>query len=186
MRKVVYAMLISLDGFIEGPNRELDWAFIDEEIHQHFNDQESMYDAHLYGRRLYEIMAAYWPTADENPAAPDYEIEYARIWKSMPKVVFSKSLEQVGWNARLVRGDFAEEVKRLKEQPGKDLSIGGADLAASAMRLGLVDEYQVYINPVVLGGGKPMFPALNGPLRLRPVETQKFGSGVVRLVYQPA
>ena len=186
MRKVIYAMSVSLDGFIEAVNGDLSWSFIDEELHKHFNDLESTIDIHLYGRRLYEIMAAYWPTADENPSAVKVEIEYARIWKDMPKVVFSQTLDQVGWNSRLVRGDIAGEVNKLKAQPGKDMSIGGAEIAATFMQLGLIDEYWLYVHPVVLGGGKPVFRQLPDRISLQLVETRRFGSGVVLLRYQRA
>jgi dihydrofolate reductase len=104
MRKVIYAMSVSLDGFIEAVNEDLSWSVPDEELHQHFNDLESMIDTHLYGRRLYEIMAAYWPTADENPSAPKVEIEYAHIWKNKPKIVFRRpslrSSGMPGWSGR--------------------------------------------------------------------------------------
>ncbi len=186
MRKVIYSMLVSLDGYIEAPSRSLDWHLIDEELHQFVNDQQEGIDTYLYGRRLYELMAAYWPTADANPSAPEYEVEFARIWKNMPKIVFSKTLEQVAWNSRLVRDNLAAEVARLKARPGKDISVGGPTLAASFMRLGLIDEYQLFVHPIVLGGGTPFFPALDDPINLRLIETHTFGSGVVYLRYQRA
>jgi dihydrofolate reductase len=142
MRKVIYAMSVSLDGFIEAANGDLSWSFPDEELHKHFNDLESTIDIHLYGRRLYENMAAYCPTADENPSAPKHEIEYAHIWKNKPKIVFSKTLDQVGWNSRLVKGNIAEEVNKRKAQPGKYLRVGGAEIASTFMQLGLIDEYE--------------------------------------------
>ncbi len=186
MRKVIYAMSVSLDGFIEALNGDLNWSFPDEELHQHFNDREAMIDIYLYGRRLYENMAAFWPTADENPSAPRHEIEYARIWKSKPKIVFSKTLDQVGWNSRLVRGNIADEVKKLKAQPGQNLSVGGAELASTFMQLGLIDEYELYIHPVILGGGKPMFRPLHDKIDLQLVESRTFRSGVVLLRYRRA
>jgi dihydrofolate reductase len=186
MRKVIYAMSVSLDGYIEDINGDLNWSFPDEELHRHFNELEAEIDVHLYGRGLYENMAAFWPTADENPAAPPYEIEYSRIWKSMPKVVFSRTLDQVGWNSRLVRENLVEEVNKLKAEPGKNLSVGGAGLASSFMRLGLIDEVRLYIHPVVLGGGKPMFQHLPEKISLQLVETRTFKSGVVLLRYQLA
>ena len=185
MRKVIYAMSVSLDGFIEAANGDLSWSYPDEELHSHFNAQEAMIGVHLYGRGLYENMAAYWPTADQNPSAPGVEIEYARIWKDIEKIVFSKTLKQVGWNSRLVSGNIAEEVNRLKAQPGKDMSVGGAGLAATFMQLGLIDEYQLFVNPVILGDGMPFFPALDNPINLRLIETRRFSSGVVYLRYQP-
>jgi dihydrofolate reductase len=184
MRKIIYAMSVSLDGFIETTEGNLNWSFPDEELHEHFNERERGFDIHLYGRRLYENMAAYWPTADENPSAPKYEIEYARIWKSIPNVVFSRTLERVGWNARLVRENIAEEVKRLKEEPGNTMNVGGAGIASSFMQLGLIDEYWLYLNPVVLGGGKPMFQHLREKINLELVESHTFSRGVVLLRYQ--
>src|SRR5262249_45298886 len=118
VRKVIYSMNMSLDGFVAGPDGELDWAIVDEELHRHFNDEVRAGDAFLYGRRMYELMARYWPTVDADPAAPDFIVEFARIWKDKPKIVFSKTLERVEWNSRLVRDDVGEEVARLKAQPG--------------------------------------------------------------------
>jgi dihydrofolate reductase len=186
MRKVIYAMSVSLDGFIEAAGGDLGWSYPDAELHKHFNDQERAIDIHLYGRGLYENMASFWPTADENPSAPEHETEYARLWKSMPKVVFSTTLTRVGWNSRLVRENIADEVNKLKAQPGGDMSVGGAELAATFMQLGLIDEYQLYIHPVVLGGGKPMFGELRDRINLRLVETHTFGAGVVLLRYRRA
>ena len=186
MRKVMYAMSVSLDGFIEAADGDLSWSYPDQELHQHFNDREREIDIYLYGRRLYENMAAYWPTADENPLAPPYEKEYARIWKDKPKIVFSKTLDQVGWNARLVRGNIAGEVNRLKKQPGKDMIVAGAEIASTFMKLGLIDEYCLYLRPVILGGGKPMFRQLRDPINLQLVETRQFSRGVVLLRYQRA
>jgi dihydrofolate reductase len=183
MRRLIYSFMVSLDGYIEGPNRELDWPLIDEELHTFINDQQSEIGAELYGRRLYELMTEYWPTADLDPSNPPFVIEFARIWKRMEKIVFSHSLERVEGNARLVRTDAIEEIKRLKEQPGKALAIGGPTLAAAAFQQGLIDEYQLFVHPVILGGGTPMFPALSQPIKLRLVESHVFGSGVVYLRY---
>jgi len=178
MRKVIYSMTVSLDGFIAGPGGEIDWSAPDEELHRFHNQQTRELGAHLCGRRLYEVMT-YWETADENPSAPEYELEFARIWKSMPKIVFSTTLEQVEGNARLVRDGVAEEVTKLKEQRGKDLAVGGAGLASALTKLGLIDEYRLFVSPVVLGGGTPYFPALEERINLELVETQTFGSRVV-------
>jgi dihydrofolate reductase len=184
MRKVIYAMFASIDGFIEGPKGDLEWAIVDEELHTYVNRAEESVDTYLYGRRLYEAMAAYWPTADQDPDATDYTLEYARIWNQMSKVVFSRTLEKVEWNSRLVRDDIPGEIARLKAQPGKDMTLGGADLAASFMQLGLIDEYQIYIHPVLLGGGKPMFPSKDVTIPLRLVDTNTFKSGVIHHIYQ--
>jgi dihydrofolate reductase len=184
MRKVIYAMSVSLDGFIEAADGDLGWSYPDEELHKHFNDREREIDIHFYGRRLYEMMAGFWPTVDQNPSALKAEIEYARIWKEMKKIVFSTTLREVGWNSRLVRGNIAEVVNTLKAQPGGAMSVGGAGLASAFLQLGLIDEYRLYLHPVVLGSGKPMFSNLRDRIRLQLVETRAFGSGVVLVIYR--
>jgi dihydrofolate reductase len=183
MRKVIYSMTVSLDGFIAGPGGEIDWSAPDEELHRFHNQQTRETGAQLCGRRLYEEMV-YWETADENPSAPEYELEFARIWQSLPKIVCSRTLEKVEGNARLVRGGVAEEVARLKEQPGKDVAVGGAGLASTFIKLGLVDEFRLFVSPVVLGGGTPYFPALEERINLELVETRTFGSRVVYVRYR--
>jgi dihydrofolate reductase len=185
MRKLIYSFGVSLDGFIAGPGGDIDWSAPDEELHRFHNQQARDVGAHLYGRRLYETMT-YWETADENPSATDYELEFARIWKDTPKIVFSKTLEKVEGNARLVSDNVAEEVAELKEQPGKDLAVGGAGLASTFMKLGLIDEYRLFVSPVVLGAGTPYFPALDKRIDLELVETRTFGSRVVHLRYRRA
>jgi dihydrofolate reductase len=182
MRKLIYSMGVSLDGFIAGPDGEIDWSAPDEELHRFHNQQMRETGAQLCGRRLYEVMT-YWETADENPSAAEYELEFARIWKDTPKIVFSKTLEKVEGNARLVKDSAAEEVARLKEQPGKNLAVGGAGLASTFMKLGLIDEYRLFVSPVVLGGGTPYFPALDERINLELVETRTFGSRVVYVRY---
>jgi dihydrofolate reductase len=181
MSKVIYAMSVSLDGCVESASGDLSWSYPDAELHEHFNEQERAIGTYLYGRRLYENMAGFWPGADEDPAAPKAEIEYARIWKEKPKIVFSKTLHEVGWNAQLFKGNIAEEIRKLKAQPGNDMSVGGATLAGAFMQLGLIDEYRLYLHPVILGGGKRMFPQLTSSFNLTLVETHRFGSGVVLL-----
>ena len=183
MRKLIYSMGVSLDGFIAGPGGEIDWSRPDEKLHRFHNQQMREMGADLYGRRLYEVMT-YWETADENPSISEYEREFARIWKDTPKIVFSKTLEKVEGNARLAKGSAAEEVVRLKEQPGKDLAVGGASLASTFMKLGLIDEYRLFVSPVVLGGGTPYFPALDQRINLELIETRTFGSRVVYVRYR--
>ena len=184
-RRLIYSMTVSLDGFIAGPSGEIDWSAPDEELHRFHNEQTRELGAHLCGRRLYEVMV-YWETADRNPSASDYELEFARIWKALPKVVFSRTLEQVEGNARLVREGVAEEVARLKEQPGKDIAVGGAGLASSLIELGLVDDFRLFVSPVVLGAGTPYFPAVRERIGLELVETRTFGNRVVYLRYRRA
>jgi dihydrofolate reductase len=184
MGKIIYSLSVSLDGFAEGPDKNLDWVIIDEEIHTFFNEQSRGLGGFLYGRRIYELMAGYWPTADLNPSALPVEAEFARIWRDKPKIVFSQSLEKVEWNSRLVRGDLAEEVKKLKAQPGNDLGVGGPTLAASLMELDLIDEFYIVVNPVILGSGTPFFPVMREKINLKLVETRTFSSGVIMLHYQ--
>jgi dihydrofolate reductase len=186
MRKVLYTMTVSLDGYVEDANGSIGWTTPSAELHQHFNDRESEIDLHLYGRRLYDTMKVWGDMTawgDLNPISP-VEKEYAAIWQPKPKVVFSTTLQEVGWNSRLVRGNMEEEVKRLKSQPGKYISVGGPGLAASLMQYGLIDEYWLYVAPVLLGGGKRFFPNLKEPIKLRLLETQNFPEGVVMLRYE--
>jgi dihydrofolate reductase len=183
VRKLIYAMGVSLDGFIAGPGGAIDWSAPDEELHRFHNRQTAEGGENLYGRRLYEVMQ-FWEGPDD-PERSDYEREFARIWKDTPKIVFSTTLESVEGNARLVKENAAEEVARLKEQPGKDLSVGGAGLAASLIRHGLVDEYRLFIYPVVLGAGTPFFPPMDERIHLELAETRTFASRVVYVRYRP-
>jgi dihydrofolate reductase len=183
VRKVIFSMTVSLDGFIAGPGGEIDWSAPDEELHRFHNQRTREQGAFFCGRALYEEML-FWETVHENPSAPDHVLEFARIWQDLPKIVFSKTLDKVEGNARLVRDGIPEEVARLKDQPGKDLGVGGAGLAASFTRLGLIDEYQLFISPIVLGAGTPYFPALEERVNLELVETRTFGSRVVYVRYR--
>ncbi len=185
MARLIYSMMVSLDGFIETPDHSLDWVLIDEELHSFINAQQAANGAYLYGRRMYENMTAYWPTPQAlDPANPAFVLEFARIWQAMPKVVFSNTLQKVGWDFRLVRGDAAEEVARLKAQPGKDLAAGGAGLGAALARRDLVDIYELFVQPVILGSGTPYLPALDRRLDLQLIATHRFQSGVVQLRYE--
>jgi dihydrofolate reductase len=179
MGKLIYLMNVSLDGFVETPDHGLDWTIIDDEIHTWFNDQERGTDASLYGRRLYELMAAHWPTAESDPAATPVTLEFARIWNAKPKIVFSTTLESVDFNSRLVTGDVAEELAKVKAEFDGNLEVGGPTLAAEFIKRGLVDEYRLVIHPVVLGDGTPYFPRLERPIGLKLIETRVFGSGAV-------
>ncbi|MFG3526900.1 dihydrofolate reductase family protein [Streptomyces sp. NPDC047917] len=183
MRKIVLMSSVSLDGFMEGPDREIDWHLVDDELHRHFNELLGTMGGFLEGRVTYRLMEDFWPTADSDPSATETVAEFAGIWRDMPKIVFSRTLEHAGPNATIKREVDAEEIRALKAQPGGDLCLGGADLAATFMRLDLVDEYRVYVHPVLIGRGKPLFPALAHRTALRPTETREFGSGVVLLRY---
>jgi len=182
MRKVTYSMGVSLDGFIAGPSGDIAWSAPDEELHRFHNEQTRELRAHFLGRRLYEVMK-YWETAE--PSAPGPEAEFARIWQALPKIVFSTTLESVVGNARLARAGLAEEVAQLRDGPGGGLAVGGAGLAASFIELGLVDEFGLFVSPVVLGAGTPFFPA-GATIGLELVETRTFGSRVAYLRYRRA
>jgi len=174
---------MSIDGYFEGPHRELDWHHVDEELHQHFNDVLAPMSVFLDGRVNYELMAQHWPHADENPNASAPEREFARIWREMPKIVYSRTLQHADWNATIAREVVPADLEKLKQQPGGDMVVGGANLAATFTRYGLIDEYRLYVQPVVLGAGHPLFPPNNPPLHLRLDETRQFGNGVVLLRY---
>src|SRR4051794_39671558 len=139
MRKVIHSMGVSLDGFIAGPDGDFDWAAPDEELHRFHNEQTRELGAHLCGRRLYEVMS-YWETADREPGIGDTEREFARIWQGLPKVVFSRTLSEVEGNARLATGSPADELARVKGETDGDIAVGGAGLAGTFARLGLIDE----------------------------------------------
>jgi len=181
MRKLVYATSLSLDGYIDAAAGDPSWVVPDEELHRHFNEIERETDTLLYGRRMYELMAGYWPTADQDPSAPAVIVEYAQLWKPIPKVVFSSTLESVDWNSQLVRGDAVIEVAKLKDQPGRSMGVGGLSLASSLASAGLIDEYRLYYVPIFLGSGKAAFSRIMNRVRLKPVETLTFSSGTVLL-----
>ena len=183
MRKVIYSIGTSLDGFIAGRDGEIDWSAPDEELHRFHNEQTREVGVHLCGRRLYETMV-YWETADRDPSAGPVTLEFARIWQALPKVVFSSTLQTLQGNARLATGGPAQELARLREQPGGDIAVGGAGLASTLIEGNLVDEYRLFVSPVVLGGGTPYFTALQERIDLELVETRTFGSRVVYLRYR--
>jgi dihydrofolate reductase len=180
MRKLVYSTSLSLDGYIDSAAGDPSWVVPDEELHRHFNDVERETDTLLYGRRMYEMMAAYWPTADQDASAPAAIVEYAHIWKPVPKIVFSSTLERVDWNSRLIRRDAVAEVARLKALPGSGcIGVGGLLLASALASAGLIDEYRLYYVPILLGSGTAAFSQIQNSVRLAPVETRTFSSGTV-------
>jgi dihydrofolate reductase len=182
MGKLVYSLGISLDGFIEGPDRDISWHRVDEELHAYFNEKFAAFDAFVSGRVTYEMMAEYWPTADENPDSTPAEVEFARIWRDKPKFVYSTTLERAHWNTTIVRDIVPDEVRALKEQFDGDLVVGGPVIAAQLIPHGLIDEFHVNVNPVAIGGGTPMFPA-GHRLDLELIGTRTFGNGVAVLRY---
>jgi dihydrofolate reductase len=182
MPALIYSMSVSLDGHIAGPDGAIDWAAPDEELMRLHNEQTRELTGHLCGRGLYEDMLG-WETAEQTRTGPR-ELEFARIWKAIPKVVFSTTLTTVKGNARLARGDAADEAAELKNQPGAGIvSVGGARLAACLAEKDLIDEYRLFVSPVLLGGGTPYFPPLPKRLDLELIETRTF-SQVVYLRYR--
>lgn len=184
MGKLIYSLNVSLDGFVGTPDHSLDWANVDDELHTWFNDQARELEASLYGRRMYQLMAGYWPTVESDPEATDAMLDFGRIWLATPKIVFSTTLPSVDFNSRLVRGEVGDELARLRTEFQGDLDVGGATLASQFVRRGLVDEYRLLVHPVVLGAGTPFFPQLDTPIDLQLAETRTFDSGVTLLRYE--
>jgi dihydrofolate reductase len=182
MGTVIYSMGVSLDGYIAGPDGAIDWAAPDEELMRFHNQQTRQLGAHLCGRGLYEDMLP-WETEGETRSDPN-ELEFARIWTALPKVVVSSTLQKVEGNARLATGGVAEELAAVRAQTAKDVGVGGAGLAATLVELDLIDEYRLFVSPVVLGGGTRYFPALDSRIELELVETRTFGGRVVYLRYR--
>jgi dihydrofolate reductase len=183
MRRVIYSMGVSLDGFISDRDGQIDWGAPDEELFRFHVDQTREIGAFACGRRLYENMLV-WETAEQkwpDPGAP----EFARVWKAIPKVVFSRTLASVQGNARLAEGDAAREIAKLKAEPGEQVvSVGGAGFASTLVELDLIDEYRLFVSPLLLGGGTPFFPPLDKRVALELIETRTFGSRVVYARYR--
>jgi dihydrofolate reductase len=179
--------MVTLDGFFEGPNKELDWHIVDEEFNQYANDLLSNVDALLFGRVTYQLMADYWPAAATNPSTSKSDLEISDKMNNLPKIVFSKTLKEVKWNnSRLVKDNIAEEISKMKQESGKDMVIfGSGSIVTTLMQLGLIDEYRIIVNPVVLGSGKPLFKGINDKQNLKLLKTKVLGSGIVILYYQP-
>jgi dihydrofolate reductase len=180
MRKVIQHMMVSLDGFIEGPNGEADWMGypFDDGMYRYFEELLNSVDVLLFGRVAYEGMMAYWPSATTDP-------QFQRM-NDLPKVIFSKTLNKVEWNnARLVKDNIAEEVLEMKRQPGKKLLLNGADIGSTFRQLDLIDEYWLIVRPVVLGSGKPLFKDIKDRLSLKLLNAKTLSMGNVLLCYEP-
>jgi len=184
VRKLTFGMNVSLDGYVAAPGDDLGWGVPSDELFQWWSDRVGSTGLALYGRRLWETMSSHWPTADQQPGVTPAHIEFSRRWRDMPKVVFSSTLSAVDWNARLVTGDAATEITRLKAEDGGFMDVGGPTLAATAMRAGLIDEYVLVTHPVLVGGGRPYFAALDNWVNLNLVETRAFPHGVLLTRYE--
>jgi dihydrofolate reductase len=176
-------MNVSLDGLVATLDGGLDWTVVDDELHTWFNDQARRADAFLYGRRMYELMAAYWPTAVSDPSVSAAMLDFARIWIAKPKTDFSTTSRGVEWNGRLVAGDVAERPADFRSEFPGDLEVSGPTLASAFVERGLVDEYHLVVHRVVLGSGTPCIPDLEARIGLRLPETRTFESGVTYLGY---
>ncbi|MGW1591863.1 dihydrofolate reductase family protein [Streptomyces sp. NPDC002386] len=184
MRSVTYSMGVSLDGYIVGPDGEFGWTAPDADVFRFWIEEIREVGVHLMGRRLYETML-YWESADQDPTLGAAEREWTALWKPLPKVVFSTTLETVQGQARLASGTLAREIERLRAEPGQgDIAIGGATLAAEAAAADLIDEYRTVVHPVLVGGGTPFFPRHERRVDLELAETRTFPSNIVYLRYR--
>jgi dihydrofolate reductase len=184
MAKLIYSAITSLDGYVEDEEGNFDWAAPNEEVHAFVNDLERPVGAYLYGRRMYEVMV-YWETAHTAPDQPPFMQDYAEIWQAADKIVYSKTLDTVSSARTRIERDFdAEAVRQMKAQAGRDISVGGSDLAAQAIKAGLVDEYHLFVAPILVGGGKQSLPK-NVRLKLELLDERRFEGGVVHLHYRP-
>jgi dihydrofolate reductase len=183
MAKLIYSAITSLDGYVADEDGNFDWAAPDEEVHSFVNDLERPVGTYLYGRRMYEVMA-YWETAHTLADQPPFVQDFAEIWQAADKIVYSKTLETVSSARTRIERDFdPEAVRQLKAQTGRDISVGGPDLAAQAIKAGLVDEYHLFLAPIVVGGGNQSLPN-NVRLKLELLDERRFGNGVVYLYYR--
>jgi dihydrofolate reductase len=182
LARLIYSAICSLDGYIADPNGNFDWAVPDPEVHQFVNDQERSIGTYLYGRRMYEVMS-FWESAPSGEAEPSVFTDYAEVWKSADKIVFSRTLSEVHTGRTTLRTSFEPaEISQLKETRSPDISIGGPNLAAEALRAGLVDQVRLFLHPISIGSGKPALP-IDIRVHLDLVEEHRFGGGVVYLAY---
>lgn len=184
MRKLVYGMNVTVDGYVADPGGDIGWGVASDELFQFWLDEELAIGLFLYGRRLWEGMNAHWPTADELPDATPAQIEFSRNWRDTPKVLFSSTVESADWNTRVFSGDTVAEIARLKAGNGEPMRVGGAAIAAAAIQAGLIDEFTIVTHPVLVGGGKTFFTELQSPVNLNLVETRTFPGGVVMARYE--
>lgn len=184
MAKIVYAMLMSLDGYITGPQQEFALPVPQAELHRHFNQLMRQTSVALYGRRMYEVMR-YWDSPERERDSSEVELDFAHAWRETPKLVFSTTLREVGPNARLVSSNAVEVVRSLKADSDGEIGVAGPTLAAGLARAGLIDEYRLYVHPIVLGGGKPFFQQ-GLSLELKPLGAENLPQDVTLLRFASA
>ena len=182
MGKLSYSMMTTLDGFVDGPGSDLSWALIDEEIHRFVNERERPVSTCLYGRKMYEMMS-FWQTPEAVTNNPEWEVEFAHLWRGQRKLVFSRTLQAVAGNSMLERAFDAEAMGQLKAATPGELSVSGPTLASQFIGAGLVDEISCYQHPVAIGKGTPFLQDIGSRIELRPLEEHRFASGVVFLRY---
>jgi dihydrofolate reductase len=183
MAKLIYSAITSLDGYVADEDGNFDWAAPDEEVHSFVNDLERPVGTYLYGRRMYEVMG-YWETAHTLTDQPPFVQDFAEIWQAADKIVYSKTLETVSSARTRIEREFdPEAVRQMKASAGRDISVGGPDLAAQAIKAGLVDEYHLFLTPIVVGGGKRSLPN-DARVKLELLDERRFGNGVVHLHYR--
>jgi len=186
MRKAIMSIPITLDGVIEGPIHDLDWVIADDELHDFYSELLSNADLIFYGRITYELMANYWPSATSDNSLPKGMARFANALNPMQKIVFSKTLENVGWNTQISKAIDPDEIKRLKSQPGRDLLLGGgASITQTFLQNGLVDEFRLLVHPVLLGKGKSLFMGISETLKMEFLSKQPLRTGVIALCYRP-
>jgi dihydrofolate reductase len=183
MRKLIVSTSVSLDGYFEGPDHDLSWHRVDDEVHAYFNDHLATMSVFLDGRVTHELMASFWPAAAEDPDEEPVMREFGRIWVDKPKIMFSRTLDDTRWNTTVRREVDPDEIRALQAEPGGDMVIGGANLVDTFRRHDLVDEYRIFVHPVLVGAGTPFFRQADALAPLELLETRTFGNGVVLLRY---
>jgi dihydrofolate reductase len=186
MRKLIFSIPITIDGFIEGPQRELDWVIADDDLHNFYAAMLKKADLILYGRVTYELMYGYWPTATNDPTISEGEVNFANAINPLSKIVFSKTLKNAEWNTTVRDSMIPSEINKMKAATGGDILLGGgATLAQSFIQHGLVDEILLMVEPAVIGAGKALFRGINGGMKMKYLWNKEFKSGAVALCYQP-
>lgn len=185
MRKIISFMHISLDGFVAGPNGEMDWIKVDEEIFDYVGKRISEGDTALYGRVTYEMMENYWPTAADKPTATRHDIEHSKWYSKVRKVVLSKTMEDAGLtNTKIISDNLSDSINEIKQQAGEDILLFGSPTATHAlMQLNLIDGYWLFVNPIILGRGIPLFADIKDKIKLQLLTTRQFTCGVTELNY---